>query len=708
MAILGAEERLLWQERYDLAMERIGAIPDETLCGAEFVAFFGKTAGFLLLLHEERNFLQEGGLEQAPLAELKRRNEALYADVLPGHYGESYANPAWAVEQLGEDFGAMLSFLYREMRSLISFVYEDRLDEIVIRLELFVEVYTSFVYAWQEKQEPAEDVRKILYWFVSDYAETAMEQHLREMLVPEDNFAVNLIRTADLSDVRYLYAYGEYVSENELETARFQAALPQETINTMADTYTEGYRIGFEVTGKDLSKKKTVEIRYRLGFERMMRRAVENFEKMGLQAVCYRAATSILYNPSIFKVGYTGGEVNRQYDFDHKDDRALFFDRTYMNHKLEVTRTAFEKLKAEALGYAGPAVVETFGEHGFEPENKPQALHMSEEQNKLLVEYRTLAGELQRRYILEEERSFTIIAFPIPEIQDSFREAVLKELGMKDAAEAYRAFFADVIRINTLNYMRYRKIQQVLIGVLDTADHCEIKGMNGNRTDLRVNLWKLKDPAKETIFENCVADVNIPVGEVFTSPVLQGTDGTLHVSRVYLNGLEYKDLELQFKDGKIAAYRCANFATEEENRNFIWENVLFRHKTLPMGEFAIGTNTVAYVVARKYQVQDKMPILIAEKTGPHFAVGDTCYSHAEEVKVYNPDGKEIVARENEVARLRDKAPEKAYFNCHTDITIPYDELGELSVVRLDGSREVIIRQGRFVLPGTEELNEAFG
>ena len=59
------------------------------------------------------------------------------------------------------------------------------------------------------------------------------------------------------------------------------------------------------------------------------------------------------------------------------------------------------------------------------------------------------------------------------------------------------------------------------------------------------------------------------------------------------------------------------------------------------------------------------------------AVGDTCYSHAEEVKVYNPDGKEIVARDNEVAALRSVNPSKAYFNCHTDITIPYDELAEL-------------------------------
>ena len=116
---------------------------------------------------------------------------------------------------------------------------------------------------------------------------------------------------------------------------------------------------------------------------------------------------------------------------------------------------------------------------------------------------------------------------------------------------------------------------------------------------------------------------------------------------------------------------------------------------------------MAYVVAQKYGVQDKFPILIAEKTGPHFAVGDTCYSHAEEVRVFNPDGKEIVAKENEVVRLRDKAPEKAYFNCHTDITIPYNELGELSAVDCEGKKVVLIQNGRFVLEGTEELNKAF-
>ena len=651
------EEREILQERLELALLRIREIPGEDFQGAEFLPwkeYFTTVAKFLLLIEDTRQFLEQGKQATATLEELQQRNRALYEDILPENYENSFANPAYAVKMLGEEFGVLVSFLYTEMRSLIGFTYEGRLDELVIRMELFSEVYAAFVYEQQEnhKLPTYAAIREILYWFVSDYADVAAEERVREMVCPENNFAAAILRTADFTDLRYLYAYGEYVGENELKMAEFMNSLPEETVHTMADTYTEGYRIGFEVTGKDLSKKAVVDVRYQLGFERMMRRALENFEKMGLQPV------SILYNPSIYKNGFYSVSPNRQYEFDHKDDKALFLDKMYCSRKLEVMHTAFEKYKKEARGYAGPAVVETFGEKEFEPVNKPESLKMTDEQSALLVENRTQMGQLQRQYI-----------------------------------------------INTLDYKKYQRIQQTIIDALDPADHCEIKGCNGNHTDLKVNLWKLKNPAKETIFENCVADVNIPVGEVFTSPVLEGTNGVLHVTRVFLNGLEYKDLEITFENGKIQNYNCANFATEEENKAFIKENILFRHKTLPLGEFAIGTNTTAYVAAKKLGVESKMPILIAEKMGPHFAVGDTCYSHAEEVKVYNPDGKEIVARDNEVAALRSVNPSKAYFNCHTDITIPYDELAELTAVKKDGDRITIIQNGRFVLPGTEELNE---
>ena len=48
---------------------------------------------------------------------------------------------------------------------------------------------------------------------------------------------------------------------------------------------------------------------------------------------------------------------------------------------------------------------------------------------------------------------------------------------------------------------------------------------------------------------------------------------------------------------------------------------------------------------------------------------------------------------------------KAYFGCHTDITIPYVELGAILVETEDGREISLIQDGRFVLAGTEELNK---
>ena len=88
------------------------------------------------------------------------------------------------------------------------------------------------------------------------------------------------------------------------------------------------------------------------------------------------------------------------------------------------------------------------------------------------------------------------------------------------------------------------------------------------------------------------------------------------MSRVYLNELQYRNLKLTFRDGRITDYTCSNFENEEDNRKYVSDNVLHDHPTLPLGEFAIGTNTTAYVAGRKYQIEEKLPILIAERQAP--------------------------------------------------------------------------------------------
>ena len=684
------------KERWDLAVTRINEIPGEDDLPGNLFDYFKAAADVLrrsIKVYElctEKDGSGKSAFDALSEDEHKKLNHELYAELLGDAYESSYANPAYAVAKLGKEYGTYFSSIYRNMRDTIIYAHKAELDLLVIRAELFLEIYGACLTAYAEtgKLPAYDELKDILYWFKSDYAELEEEASREEMLFPGQGYAYNIVMDSDLSDTRYLYKYGEYISDNEIKVSKFLAGLPEETVCTMADTFTEGYRLGFIATNVDLSKKSNAYLIYPIGFERMMRRAVENLNKIGVKSSIVLSSSG---RSSVDSVG-----ANRQYSYDHKDDRALFLDGNFATRLLEAEEAVLRKYEKEAVLYAGPAVVERFGEKEFDPKNKPEAAKLSDEQNKLWVDFINKRNVMVDKYIPEDETSFTIISFPIPEITEALPDKTDK---------GFAEFFEEIIKVNTLDYKLYQGIQQTIIDTLDRAYWCEVKGMNGNRTDMHVELWRLKDASKETIFENCVADVNIPVGEVFTSPVLEGTNGTLHVSKVYLEGLEYRDLEITFKDGMIDKYSCANFDAEDENLKFIKENVLFRHDTLPLGEFAIGTNTTAFALARKYGVEDKLPILIAEKTGPHFAVGDTCYSRSEDTVVHNPDGKEIVARENSVSALRKTDMSKAYFNCHTDITIPYDELGSLAAVMPDGTRVHIIKDGRFVLPGTEELNK---
>ena len=673
------------EERYELALDRIRLMQTEDTVKELYRDYFKKMAEFVLMLDELRDELLDGRYQKLTLEELRTWNRRLYQDVLPEQYEESYANPDYACKMFGKESGQILGMLYAELRGAVVYVFEGKTEYLAILYELLIEIYNQF-----EDTPDAKTARDIFYWYASDYCDVFLADRIREQILPEESFATDLIMNSDLKDLRYLYQFGEYISENEWKTAEHLNRLPEETIQKMADVYSEGYRIGFVNTGKDLSKKSVVNIRYILGFERVVKKAIENFEKMGLKPVIYRAAVSVLTKRQHYKIGYCGAVANKQYEYDHKDDQAIFMDKKYLERKLEVMQTTYEHYKKEAAGFAGPACIDMFGEEPFEPVAKETVAKLSESQEEMILQYDSRQSQMVNRYIKGEERSFTIIAYPVPEIGNDFSK-----------------IFAEIVKINTLDYKQYERIQQTIIETLDTCQWVEIKGKEDNETDLIIHLHELEDVRKQTNFENCVADVNIPVGEVFTSPVLAGTGGILHVKKVYLNGLQFKDLKLVFDCGQVIDYSCANFETEEENRAYIEDNILHHHPKIPMGEFAIGTNTTAYVAAEKYGIADKLPILIAEKMGPHFAVGDTCYSWSEDTPVFNPDGREIIARDNEISILRKEDISMAYYGCHTDITIPYEELGSIRVIDEDGEGTSIIENGRFVLPGTEELNRPF-
>lgn len=666
------------EERYELAMERIRAVISEDEIDKKYRCYVTRSAELFVKAGEVLAAVTKGRIQDVPAEELKRWNQFFYDDIRGERYESSYANPRYAHQEFGKEQGEVLCWLYSRFRNVILDAYEGDTEAALLLMELFLQVYTVLA----TEEEPARWLKEVLYYYVHDYDEYYTEKSVAKIVDASRKRLVNLVMESDLQDETYLYYYGENITENEIRTSEYLRSLPQETIEKMARTYTEGYRQGFIAAGIDLSKKETVNIRYNIGFEVVVREAVRQFADMGLSPIIYM-------NGNTRAVGVCTTSANKQYQYDHRFDDALYLNHAVMKDKLAHVESAFEMHKEEAAVFAGPALIEIFGEKLFVPETKKESPAYTPEQKELSVSYRRDYSLIQNRYIKEEERSFTIIAFPVPEIGEDFEK-----------------IFHETIQINTLDMELYKKVHQAMIDALDQGDSVHVTGRGENRTDIVVKLHELTEPECQTNFENCLADVNIPVGEVFTSPVLRGTNGILHVTKVYLNQLRYENLCMTFADGMISDYSCTNYETEEENRKYIRENVLYNRDTLPMGEFAIGTNTTAYRMGRRYGIEAKLPILIAEKTGPHFAVGDTCYSMSEEIRLYNPDGKEIIAKDNECSVLRKTEIDKAYFSCHTDITIPYDELGDIVVNTKDGGEIPIIQGGRFVLPGTEMLNEA--
>ena len=700
--------------RYSLAMERIRGIHGEDAVAPLYRQYFETGAFWLLLIDDEMRFLASQQAQSAPVSVLRERNMKLYEEILPENYKNSFANPDYAVKMFGEENGPVLAALRYELRSAVPFAYRLMKERVLVRAELFLEVYTAFMTAYRESGEgPDTDwLKNIIRQYLADYAEDEMRCYLADKLTVTDDRVKRLAlgtgsgggtgthpgeadagpdRPAERDClIRDLYLTGEYVTDNETESAALIASLPEEKTALIADTITEGFRRGFVNGGKNLALKKNAAVLFHLGFERIFRKCADNLERMGLTVILPSEIPTLFHSYRHGEMGYSGADPNPQYAYDHREDLALFLNENLRARRLEGLENAYRSLRDKTVLYAGPLMILTFGERPFSPVPSAHAPHFGEAQQKMCAAYTARNGELYSDAVVSKNRSFTAIAFPLPQIAET--------------NSLYREIFDAVLDINTLDSKLYESIQAGMIDVLNTAVRVEVRGKAGNRTDLTVRLHVPADPSAEANFENCTADVNIPVGEVYTTPVLEGTEGVLHVTGVYLDGLYFRDLELIFREGRVCDYRCANFDDEEENRRYIEENVLFHHEGLPMGECAIGTNTTAYRAAAKYRIADRLPILIAEKTGPHFAVGDTCYTRIEDNRVFNPDGREVVAKENTVSALRKTDPEKAYFGCHTDITIPYGELAEFTAVRENGERIPIIRDGRFILEGTQILN----
>ncbi|MHA1966679.1 MAG: aminopeptidase [Candidatus Hodarchaeales archaeon] len=637
---------------------------------SSYMRFINYTANFIINQCEYENVLKNDYFETKNLEELLQENNKRYTEVLPKNYPTSYTNPSYCVELFGDQFGQLFSYFYTLYRNYIVFAFKHEVYKMEEYNSLFINVYNYL----RDKEIDYEELKDLMTSVQLKEKSRETYYRFKSEFSKEFRYYTDLIECSDLNDLRYLLRTGQYISQNEIKIAEFLVNYPEEKLNQIAKEIVKAYLKGFKRDFKDVSKKSTIGLVYTVGFEKLYKAVIKEFRAQGLESTIRVVESS---------------SFNKQYQFDHKFDSALYLSKEYNDVFTESYKKGLEKNIDVLAEYSGILALEKFGEKPFSPESKKENLSLSPDQQKLYQELMNSLHMLIDSYTPRAETSFCIIAFPTPDIGDNFEE-----------------IFEDTIEINMLDSDKYENIQQKMIVVLDQSESVHVKGMGENKTDLMVKMQPLSNPEKETNFLNSGASVNIPAGEVFTSPQLKGTNGVLHTELAFLRDMRYDNLILTFKDGYIEDYSCTNFDSDDKNQKYIEENLLFPHKTLPLGEFAIGTNTKAYVASRKHNIMEVLPVLILEKTGPHFAVGDTCFFRDEETKKYNQfTNKLIKAVDNEKSILRKTDVNEAYCNKHIDITLAFDSLGIITAIKKNGEKIDIIKDGRFVLKGTEELNE---
>lgn len=598
------------------------------------------------------------------LDKLREVNGYWYAPLGSDAYEGDFANPDYAAQAFGLTTGQHLSAFRYDVFGLLSAAVHGE-TRIIAR---FLETVEQLAKVGPDGAEAV----------VRDYYRSPDRDQIRGMLRrrfdPLENTLGDRLATAHGGDLSFLFLNGMKVDPAHEEMASFLFGLPESDLRDIGDTVASAYSLGLREEGKDsFRNRNVVTVVLPMGGEALFRHIRASFDRVGLLA----HAAPVHRTPA-----------NRQANYDHRFKYALYLDQNTVDSQIAMRREVFDELSSVLHAYSGVAHVGLFGEQPFSPSPRKSMVRADREMSVLYNRFTQLGVAIQQSHLPRHETSFCMISFPSPEIGPAFHE-----------------IFRDCVRVNTLSNSEYRPIQAALIDAMDGAEKVRVLGAPGNDTDITVILHPLSDPGKETAFENCLASVNIPVGEVFTSPVLKGTNGVLHVSEAFLDGLKYSDLRMVFRDGEAVEWSCSNFDDPEKGREYIRENIFYPHESLPLGEFAIGTNTVAYAMGVKHGIMGLLPVLILEKTGPHFAVGDTCYSREEDQELLDPDsGKRLVAVENERSALRVSDPDRAYTNRHVDITLPYSGLDSICAIHPDGREVFLMKGGRFVLPGTETLN----
>lgn len=307
-----------WAERYELVTERIRQIKAEQILPQDWQDYFVGEAAYIDRICEYFAFVQTGEPEKAPLKELKERNNLL---------DRTCKNPQ------GE-CAPLMELLSGELGCLGFLATQGRLEEFLIRLELFAEIYGICVYEWQEeKRLPTyKTVQECLYWYVNDYADTVPLKEVQYLQNPEENPIYQLLQKLDLDGEKCLYRYGTLITDRERSLWEWMVRLSEEENEAWAENLTE--EIMKQVAGEmatDVGQK--ILLQYPVGYEKVVFLLMQKLREQDVEAIPQIAGTGVLL---------------KLYE-EECTERKVLWDRALAKRCKEIKQTVTEKAEKEKL-----------------------------------------------------------------------------------------------------------------------------------------------------------------------------------------------------------------------------------------------------------------------------------------------------------------------------------------------------------------------
>ncbi|MCL5019715.1 MAG: aminopeptidase, partial [Patescibacteria group bacterium] len=162
-----------------------------------------------------------------------------------------------------------------------------------------------------------------------------------------------------------------------------------------------------------------------------------------------------------------------------------------------------------------------------------------------------------------EHTRWVVLRYPNP----AFAQSAL----MSD--EAFENYYFDVC---TLDYKKLSKVMEPLVRLLKKTNEIRLVGPG---TDLTIGV-------KGMTWVKCDGKMNIPDGEVFTSPIKTEVNGTItYNTKTESDGELFTDIAFEIKNGKIIDAQCSSGNTKKLNQ-ILDTDPGARY----FGEFSFGTN----------------------------------------------------------------------------------------------------------------------